>query len=186
MIEAVADGWWYSAAVPGDRRVISFMSDADVVRARGLGQLEGWMQALGETAHVSTTAAAATPLGPPKLRPAGSQNVIQGDAHPLLCVGDAASCFDPISGQGIVKALRSGIFASYAIGDFLLRSDASGLARYRAFTVSEFSSYLGTLRDYYAIERRWPDRAFWQRRSDSGNGHFASGSATGAAAVSSI
>ena len=69
-----------------------------------------------------------------------------------------------MSGQGIVKALRSGIFAAYAIGDLLCRGDARGLARYRSFVTSEFAGYRATLRDYYAIERRWPDRPFWQRR----------------------
>ena len=168
MIEAAPDGWWYSAAVPGGRRIIACMSDADMVRARGLGQFEGWMRAFSETSHVRGTVAAATPVGPPRLVPAGSQSAAQDEAHPFLSVGDAASCFDPISGQGIVKALRSGIYASYAIGDLLLRGDASGLARYRAFIADEFSCYMATLRDYYAIERRWPDRAFWRRRSGNG------------------
>ena len=45
---------------------------------------------------------------------------------PLLCVGDAASSFDPVSGQGILKALRSGVFASYAVADWLRQGDARG------------------------------------------------------------
>jgi len=179
MIESAPVGWWYSAAVPGSRRVIACMSDADLVRAGGLGQLDGWMRALSETSHVRGTAAAVKPLGPPRLRPAGSQNVEHDGTQPFLCVGDAASCFDPISGQGIVKALLSGIFASYAIGDHLQRGDAGGLARYRAFLANEFSDYVATLRDYYATERRWPNHAFWQRRSGHAAGHIASDSTTG-------
>lgn len=43
------------------------------------------------------------------------------------------SCFDPLSSQGILKALRSGIFASYAIVDRLLHADdGHGCARYAA------------------------------------------------------
>jgi flavin-dependent dehydrogenase len=164
MIETFPDGWWYSAAIPGGRRVIACMSDADIVRRLGLGRLDRWMQALDQTTHVRVTGAGARPAGPPTLRPAGSQCLAHDGALPFLCVGDAASCFDPVSGQGIIKALRAGIFASYAIGDFLLRGDVRGLARHRTFVTSEFAGYRTTLRDYYALERRWSDRPFWQRR----------------------
>jgi flavin-dependent dehydrogenase len=163
MIETFPDGWWYSAAVPGGYRVIACMSDADFVRRHGVGRLDRWLRVLGETVHVRATAAGARPVGEPRLRPAGSQ-CSRASVLPLLCVGDAASGFDPVSGQGIVKALRSGIFASYAIGDFLLRGDETGLKRYRAFVASEYSGYRKILRDYYALEQRWPDRPFWQRR----------------------
>src|SRR5207249_3516673 len=29
LLEAVADGWWYSATLPRDRLVVTFMTDAD-------------------------------------------------------------------------------------------------------------------------------------------------------------
>ena len=101
---------------------------------------------------------------PPKVRPAGSRSVTSPSGLPLLCVGDAAVSFDPVSGQGIFKALRSGIFASYAIADLLRRNDESGVTRYRAFVSDEFSAYRQTLHDYYALEQRWADRPFWRRR----------------------
>jgi flavin-dependent dehydrogenase len=164
MIETVPDGWWYTAAIPDDRRVVAYMSDGDLARARGRGGLAAWMEALQETSHVRSTVASAQPLGPPKLRPAGSRHVAGDGSLPVISVGDAASCFDPISGQGLVKALRSGIFASYAVADALCRADDKGLARYRAFTAREFLAYRQTLRDYYALEQRWADRPFWQRR----------------------
>ena len=65
---------------------------------------------------------------------------------PLLCVGDAASCFDPVSGQGIFKALRSGVFASYAVGDFRLRADDAG------------REALSPAREGRASPRRWKRR----------------------------
>jgi flavin-dependent dehydrogenase len=165
MIEAVPDGWWYTATIPGRRRVVSFMSDGDLVRAGGGGLLESWMAALRNTRHVGATAASARPLGPPRVRPAGSACVdLDATSSPLLAVGDAACCFDPISGQGIVKALRSGVFASYAVADLLDRGDARGLARYRALIGREFAAYRQTLAEFYSLERRWPERPFWERR----------------------
>jgi flavin-dependent dehydrogenase len=81
-----------------------------------------------------------------------------------LAVGDAASRFDPLSSQGIVKALRSGIFASYAIGDLLVRSDPTGLRRYQHYITEEFRSYTQTRAKYYGQEQRWPQSPFWRRR----------------------
>jgi flavin-dependent dehydrogenase len=175
MIEAVADGWWYTAAIPRGRRIVLHMSDSDLVRAGGLREMGRWMAALRRTRHISSTVATARPLGPPCLHPAGSA-CVDHDATslPLLAVGDAASCFDPVSGQGIVKALRSGVFASYAVADFLTHGDAAGLARYRALMRREFAAYRQTLADFYALERRWPDRPFWQRRQQPADGQRAS------------
>src|SRR5262249_58500811 len=103
-------------------------------------------------------------LATPRLWPASSRWLKGDPAVPLLAVGDAAARFDPVSGQGIVKALRSGIFASYAVADWLRQKDDRGLRRYWALVEREFDAYRGTLRDYYSLEQRWPDRPFWRRR----------------------
>jgi flavin-dependent dehydrogenase len=170
LIETFPDGWWYTAALPNRRRIVAAMSDADLVRSLKLNRFDGFMRALGATRHVCGAVADARPVGVPVLRPAGSRHVAQDTALPLLCVGDAASCFDPVSGQGLFKALRSGIFAAYAIGDLLGRDDDAGVQRYRRFTADEFAGYRKTLREYYAMERRWADRVFWRRRVDEAVG----------------
>lgn len=164
LLETFADGWWYTAVLPGGRRIVACMSDADLVRSLGLNRSEGFMRALGATQHVRDAVANARPAGAPALRPAGSRCIARDTALPLLCVGDAASCFDPVSGQGIFKALRSGVFASYAIGDWLLRADDAGLRRYRRLVKGEFTAYAKTLQEFYAMERRWAERPFWRRR----------------------
>jgi flavin-dependent dehydrogenase len=164
MIETFADGWWYTAAIPGGRRVVACMTDADLVRSLGIRRDDGFMRVLDQTNYVRAATVATRASTAPMVRPAGSRLVTAVAGLPLLCVGDAASSFDPVSGQGIYKALRSGIFASYAIADLLRRNDESGIARYRTFVADEYSAYRETLRDYYALEQRWPDRPFWRRR----------------------
>jgi 2-polyprenyl-6-methoxyphenol hydroxylase-like FAD-dependent oxidoreductase len=141
------------------------MSDADLVRPLGVATIQGWMKALGETRHLSQALGAARPIGSPALCAAGSRHIAHDTMLPLLCVGDAVSCFDPVSGQGIFKALRGGIFASYAIADSLRREDQGPIVRFRAFVKREFEAYRQTLSRYYALERRWPDCPFWQRRA---------------------
>lgn len=188
LIETFSDGWWYTAALPDGRRIVACLSDADLVRPLGIGTLQGWMQALGTTRHVRDALGAARPLGAPALRPAGSRqtmpHVTQDPAQPLLCVGDAASCFDPVSGQGIFKALRGGIFASYVVADTLRGTRPDAIARFSAFMDDEFVTYRRTLSDYYAMEQRWPDRPFWQRRFGSRPAAAASPVADAEAALS--
>jgi flavin-dependent dehydrogenase len=164
MIETFAEGWWYTATIPRRGRVIACMTDADRVRALGLSSGEGLVRLLAETKHVQRVIDISRPFGRPTIYPADSRWLEGTTVLPLLCVGDAAMCYDPLSGQGIVKALRSGIFASYAIADFLRNGDVRGLSRYRLMLRREFAAYREALRDYYTQEQRWSDRPFWHRR----------------------
>ncbi len=165
MIETCAEGWWYTAAVPRGGRVIACMTDADRVRPLGLFCGEGLERLLAETKHVRHVVDISRPIDRPTISPAGSRRLQGKTTLPLLCVGDAAMCYDPVSGQGIIKALRSGIFASYAIGDFLRNGDVRGLSRYDLMLSCEFAAYREVLRDYYAQEKRWPNQPFWCRRT---------------------
>ena len=159
LIETFPDGWWHGA-LPDNRRIVAVINDTDLFAVEP--QPARWIHA--RSAQRSAAAPARAPIGSPVLRPAGSRHVTRDTTLPLLCVGDAASCFDPVSGQGIFKALRSGIFASYSVGDLLCRADDSGLRRYRRFIADEFLGYRGTLLEYYGQERRWAERPFWRRR----------------------
>ncbi|MBR0347134.1 MAG: tryptophan 7-halogenase [Rudaea sp.] len=163
-VEPCADGWWYATALADRTRVLACMSDSDIVREQGLAGLDGWLQRLDATRCMRALAAGLTPLEAPQLYPAASLHRSVPAALPMLAVGDAASAFDPLSSQGIAKALRSGVFASYAVADSLLRGDERGRTRYRDFIADEFTGYRETLAQYYGRERRWSDRPFWQRR----------------------
>jgi flavin-dependent dehydrogenase len=99
------------------------------------------------------------------VRPAASRRLDPAAGEDWLAVGDAASVVDPLSSQGLFKALRSGTFASYAIADRLLRADDVGLRRYRTHVREEFAGYLRARERYYGQERRWPASEFWSRRA---------------------
>jgi flavin-dependent dehydrogenase len=116
------------------------------------------MPNLGEIARRSN------PSGPLVVRSAASRRLEPAAGANWLAVGDSASRFDPLSSQGIVKALRSGTFGSYAISDLLTREDNSGLERYRRYVSEEFESYAEVRTKYYREEQRWPLSEFWRRR----------------------
>jgi 2-polyprenyl-6-methoxyphenol hydroxylase-like FAD-dependent oxidoreductase len=164
MIESFAEGWIYTAALPGDRRIVACMTDADRVRALQLSHTDGFTALLAATTHVRHVVAIGDKPARPTIWPASSRLFGTDPALRLLCVGDAGSRYDPVSGQGIVKALRGGIFASYAIADWLQRADDRGLHRYRLMLQREFAHYQDTLKAYYAQEQRWTRNPFWRRR----------------------
>jgi flavin-dependent dehydrogenase len=164
LVEAFADGWWYTAPLPGGRRVAACMTDADLAREAALDTDDGWRAALAGAPAVAAALEGARGAGPVVARAARSRRLDPPAGVGWIAVGDAAASWDPLSSQGIVKALRSGIFAAYASGDLLARGDARGMERYLAFQGAEWDGYLRTRARWYGEERRWPEREFWRRR----------------------
>lgn len=165
LVEAFADGWWYTAALPGGLRIAACMTDTDLARGLALETEDAWLGLLRETGPcTSALLESAEPAGEPVVRAARSRRLDAAAGEGWLAVGDAASTFDPLSSQGVLKALRSGIYAAYAAGDLLSKGDDAGMRRYPAFVEREFEAYLRTRAQYYADERRWPEHPFWRRR----------------------
>lgn len=164
MVEAFEEGWWYTAGLPNGRRIAGCMTDADLARHMRLREEAQWRRRLAAMCHVGAMVRGSEPCSPVMVRATESRRLEPAAGDHWLAVGDSASRFDPLSSQGIVKALRSGIFASYAIGDLLTRNDGSGLARYRRYILEEFKSYAGERAKYYGEEQRWPASEFWRRR----------------------
>lgn len=168
LVEAWEEGWWYSARLPGDLLVIACMSDADRVAALGLRELGPWLQALARAPHTRRLLggeddAEKRILEGPEVHPAQSRILERSAGEGWLAVGDAASTWDPLSSQGILKALRFAFWAAYAASDHL-RGDERALDKYAALVERDFESYLEARRAYYAEETRWPQSPFWRRR----------------------
>lgn len=164
LVEAVSDGWWYTAAVSDRLRIVAFMTDADLARERGLDRPGPWLDALAATRWVGRAAEGGEPHPEVAVRAAGSVRLDPAAGEGWLAAGDAACAFDPLSSLGISKALRSGIFAGYAAAD-LLRGDAGGLVRHDGLVRREFEGYRRAHMRTYAEETRWPGNPFWARRA---------------------
>jgi len=163
LIEAVADGWWYTAALPGNRRVATFMTDPEIARLRRPQRESNWREALEETRFIRGAIPLQASCGD-IVRPASSAYLEQPAGDGWMAAGDAACAHDPLSGQGITRSIRGGILASYAIFDLLRSGSTLGMERYRRVIQSGWSGYLAARRRYYLEEQRWPNRSFWRRR----------------------
>jgi flavin-dependent dehydrogenase len=165
LVEASADGWWYSAALPGSRLLVAWMSDTDLIRAAGLRDPEAWQLRLGMAGPTRARVAGGTPAGTPRIWGAGSQHLtmIQGEAW--VAAGDAACSWDPLSSAGILKALRTGRLAAFVALDFMDGRPETA-RRYAGILQREHAAYREARAWFYRQEGRWRDAPFWARRNE--------------------
>jgi 2-polyprenyl-6-methoxyphenol hydroxylase-like FAD-dependent oxidoreductase len=177
-IEATATGWWYSAPTPGGEWTITFFTDADhVPRTEGREAITRyWQQQLASSMH---TRRRTIELGLTGLalshanRPAALQIMAADSYRQIPChgqgwfaAGDTAAAWDPLSGQGVEKGLRSGLRVART-ADAVLRGDDIAVAS-AGFASEEDrlnADYLVHRRAYYARVRRWAGETFWRRRA---------------------
>ena len=183
-IEAVGNGWWYTNRVPtstslDNRRLVVFYSDRDLLDAKRAGSLEGFNKLLSETIQIAPLLQANEYKASGAIRgaPANSQRLQEFCGDAWMAVGDAAQAYDPLSSQGIDKALRSGSYAGHLIHYALMDEADHSLSIENQFIqkYSRQQQYLWdayqTQRDYYySIQTRWSDQPFWRRRQSNSFG----------------
>jgi hypothetical protein len=171
MVESMPLGWWYSAPIPGaaellSRRVVLFMTDADICSELELARWEVWRDQIAlsnGTRHGLGRVEAERPF----VKYAHSHWLTRRpeDDRPWLAIGDAALAVDPISGSGVPRALKMAERAELTVRQFLgSASDAlPAFHDYHADLDAQRSTYLRERAQYYAAERRF-NGAFWERR----------------------
>lgn len=166
MIEAEPDGWWYTALVPSGERVVAFLTDADLADRAALLTPEGFVGRLVETDHVAARlhahgyAIASRPRG----TDAGGARLDRAVGEGWIAAGDAAVSFDPLSSQGMLNALYTGMRAGEALSAHLA-GDGAALPAYAARIEEIHGAYRRNRTAYYGYETRWPGRPFWSRRA---------------------
>ncbi|MBI3734207.1 MAG: tryptophan 7-halogenase [Chloroflexi bacterium] len=161
LVEAAPDGWWYSAELPDDRLIAVYLTDADLL-PKGRLDVGYWQARLAQTTHTRGRVSGGA-LESLRAFNANSSRLDRFSGPGWLAVGDAAAAVDPLSSQGISRALESGLQAAQAIEQYL-GGNAEGLPAYARWLERGFEDYLRRRAIYYGWERRWPDSVFWQRR----------------------
>lgn len=172
-IQAAEDGWWYTAPIPGNRRMLAFHTDSDLPAARlatqpatlftnapadgEFGEILGRMSSSKE-AKASAKASAEHGVTP------ASSSVLEPCAGPgWFAAGDAAMTFDPLSGQGLLNALFTGLAAAEAADRYLQGCD-DVVPGYLQTLAGIEMAYRRHLSEWYQAEGRWPSAPFWERR----------------------
>jgi flavin-dependent dehydrogenase len=171
LIEAVEQGWWYSVPLPDGSLLAALMTDTDLLPSGESRDLpEYWLAALRAARHTAGRAARRALED----RQGLALHVVRADTGRLvpfhsmeerwLAVGDAAMAGDPLPGNGVARALKSGIEGAEKV-DRALEGEPLSLSVER-----QFDSFLEQRERYYGMEKRWPEALFWMRRRPAESG----------------
>lgn len=161
LLEPTDAGWWYAARLAYGQNVLMFMTDADILHSAE-SALSFARDRLRSTSYLRT-AWDAGEWESVLVRPAHSQTLAPVHGSYWVAVGDAAWACDPLSSQGISKALSWGRRCSTAV-DGYLHGDEQSLPTYQQQLADANREYMQMRRDLYCRETRWPNAPFWSRR----------------------
>jgi flavin-dependent dehydrogenase len=161
-IEAVSDGWWYSAPLPGGVAVSVFMTDERTV-PRGRAKRDFFfIQRLNETQFIRQRCGSEVVGLTLRVAPASTTIRTELKGEDWVAIGDAAATYDPLAGFGVVAALSKGAaVARLLLGEVSVSAAADA---YVETELESFRDYLAMRAKIYGRERRWQDNAFWKER----------------------
>lgn len=172
LIEATADGWWYSSLISHnpDARIVVFHTLPVHPAAKSSRRPEGFLDRLYEsTTHISAIIVEweyVLQERYPRCTAAGSSylEMACNATDRWVAVGDAALAFDPLSSQGIMTALEMGIYLGLQLSQHIEKE----------LTDEDFDHRLGDIYTkvreeyerhrayYYSIVKRFPEEMFWE------------------------
>lgn len=164
LLEARSYGWWYAARLAGGEAIVAVTTDPDTCRRRELRNPVSWFCHLAQTRQLGARLDGST-LIPGGLRtfPVSSFRLEPPHGEDWLAVGDAAGAYDPLTSQGIYKALAGGLQAGDAIAG-LLSGETRDFKAYGESLAWSWEEYLKLRAHLYTRETRWPGEPFWQAR----------------------
>lgn len=165
IIESCADGWWYSSPVPGNSMVVVLITDGDLCRRFKLANEEVFKNKLSFTTEIKKRIANGVSAGAPHVFNAASHRLRRKEfKESWLAVGDAALAVDPLSGNGVINALNTARMGAKAVLGLLEKQNLNAIEQYENDMDVLCAEYLNERARNYALEQRWLEHAFWQRR----------------------
>lgn len=166
MIEARPEGWFYSVLIPGNRMVVSWFTDSDLLPKGQHEQQKHFAKNVHQSEYtLKRIETAGFQLNKEVQITDASTITNEGLAkNNLILAGDAATCFDPLSSHGITTGLWSGRKSAMAIQSLQL-GDPSKLSAYVDSFRKGTEKYLREKQEIYQLETRFSKEVFWKRRN---------------------
>lgn len=162
-IEAGPTGWWYSALLSENRRLVVWHTDPGHAPFLQTLRQSRWIQPLLAKHHYQPEMQDfSAPAWGQVLDCAG--RVHRSGQTGWIAVGDAAMAMEPLTGQGIGSAISSGCAAGNVIGQVLICQDKDAMQRYQRMQQQAWTQYRHQHDFYYRQEQRWSQHVFWQKR----------------------
>ena len=168
LIEAYANGMVWSLALHTGLRNVTLLVDwraGSDIRRTSLADF--YHAELGKAPHISGLLSGAQIATAPHAADATLYTATQfGDARFLL-VGDAGLFIDPLSSEGVHKAMASALTGAVVVNTLLRRPAmrSHALSFYEQRQLHTYASHYQQSLDYYRQEQRWPESPFWHARA---------------------
>lgn len=172
MVTAGAESWCWAAPLPDGTLIGAVFVDPGGAIFQGRPSVADAFRAGAKPAAVLRDLDADLRAGPVFACDATRSISQADDPADLIRVGDAAFTIDPLSSQGVLHAMISGLHAAAAVHTMLTRPGSESIAT--AFVRNRRQEAVG--RDAATAARFYRDRAeafgtrFWARQIDSGEG----------------
>ncbi len=165
-VAAFADGWAWFAAPGDDVADLQIVVAGDRLPARD-GLAEFYARQVTAVAEAAGWCAGGASIGAVIARNAGAARAETPVAARAVRVGDAAIAVDPLSGHGQFEAIGTALNAVAVVNTLCDRPDDHALAArfYEERIDHAFLTRARSGRDFYRLERRWPERPFWRARA---------------------
>jgi flavin-dependent dehydrogenase len=145
--------------------VLSFHTDADLPAARVARNRDALLTRAGQHLELSAVLSDCGFLADTQSSfTAAHSAVLEPWAAPgWMAIGDAALSFDPLSAQGLLSALFTGLASAEAADRHLSNCDGA-FDEYIRTINGIFEAYRSHLNSWYKAEMRWSNAEFWRRR----------------------
>ena len=168
LVESISDGWFYTAGLADSRRVTGWMTDRDLLpKHLHACARQVYCDALARTQYIRERLQGAAWNGIVRIFAANPTIVEHVAGSNWLLIGDSASTLDPLSSQGIQKAITSALAANVVVQTILTRPDHTqpAIEFYQEREETAYRLHIDSLARLYSRETRWIDQSFWKRRA---------------------
>lgn len=158
LVEAVAEGWFWWLPLEDGRVCLSLFADLEQVKQCGPEELF--------RAALSGSIGPGREARPGRVRGMVCSPGLRKPRGDLILAGDAAANIDPLSSQGVEKALASGLDAAFAANTWIESPEmGDSLRDHRWRWESQlFHAHARETSAFYAREKRFSEAPFWRKR----------------------
>lgn len=167
-------GWWYSAVVPDNKRVIAFQTDPDLVDRNTFKHVNTFLSFAKEHKLIQPLIEGnETTVNFHGTVSANSTRLEQVTGKQWVALGDAAMSFDPLSSQGMFNAMANAMQLQKLLinYDFIKDLDSTKEEQFNRLYENQlqqvWNHYLKHKNFFYSTETRWKEATFWKRRGIS-------------------
>ena len=161
-ISASENGWWYSAVVPNNKRVVAFHADSDLIDKNDLKSTESLLKLAEENKEISSLLNESDDIQFHGTVAANSTKLEEVAGQNWVALGDAAVSFDPLSSQGMFNAMASAIQFKEIVKQIGFTDELPKVYSYQIDQI--WQHYLKHKSLFYQAETRWKSSEFWKRR----------------------